>query len=29
MSLFKLRKRIIEKYSPYKVIGPVCWLEKK
>ena len=26
-SLFKLRKRIIETYSPYKVIGPVIWLE--
>ena len=28
-SLFKLRKRIIEKYSPHKVVGPVFWLEKK
>ena len=28
-SFFKLRKRIIEKYSPYKVVGPVVWLEKK
>ena len=28
-SLFKLRKRIIEKYSTYKVVGPVYWLEKK
>ena len=27
-SFFKLRKRIIEKYSPYKVVGPVFWLEK-
>lgn len=27
-SFFKLRKRIIETYSPYKVIGPVIWLEK-
>ena len=28
-SLFKLRKRIIEKYSPYKVVGPIVFLEKK
>ena len=28
-SLFKLRTRIIDTYSPYKVIGPVFWLEKK
>jgi DNA-binding XRE family transcriptional regulator len=28
-SFFKLRKRMIEKYSPYKVVGPVFWLEKK
>jgi hypothetical protein len=28
-SLFKLRKRIIEKYSPHKVVGPAFWLEKK
>ena len=28
-SLFKLRKRMIEKYSPYKVKGPVFLLEKK
>ena len=28
-SLFKLRKRIIEKYSAYKIVGPVYWLEKK
>lgn len=28
-SFFKLRKRIIEKYSPYKLVGPVFWLEKK
>jgi DNA-binding XRE family transcriptional regulator len=28
-SLLKLRKRIIEKYSPYKVEGPGFWLEKK
>ena len=28
-SFFKLRKRIIEKYSAYKVVGPTFWLEKK
>lgn len=28
-SLFKLRKRMIEKYSPYKVKGPVFLIEKK
>jgi DNA-binding XRE family transcriptional regulator len=28
-SFFKLRKRIIEKYSPYKLVGPVYWLEEK
>ena len=28
-SLFKLRKRIIEKYSPHKVVGPAFWLERK
>ena len=28
-SLSKLRIRIIEKYSPYKVVGPVYFLEKK
>jgi len=28
-SLTKLRKRMIETYSPYKVIGPVFLLEKK
>jgi DNA-binding XRE family transcriptional regulator len=28
-SLLKLRKRIIETYSPHKVIGPVFWLEQK
>ena len=28
-SLTKLRVRIIEKYSPYKVVGPVYLLEKK
>lgn len=28
-SLTKLRIRLIEKYSPYKVIGPVYLLERK
>lgn len=28
-SLVKLRKRIIETYSPYKVVGPVYFLERK
>jgi len=28
-SFFKLRKRIIEKYSRYKVVGPAFWLKKK
>ena len=28
-SFFKLRKRMIEKYSPFKVIGPGYWLERK
>ena len=28
-SLTKLRIRIIEKYSPYKVVGPVYLLENK
>jgi DNA-binding XRE family transcriptional regulator len=28
-SFFKLRKRIIEKYSPHKVVGPVYWMERK
>lgn len=28
-SLFKLRSRMIEAYSPFKVIGPVFYLEKK
>ena len=28
-SLAKLRIRIIEKYSPYKVVGPVYMLKKK
>ena len=28
-SLLKLRTRMIEAYSPYKVIGPVFYLEKK
>jgi DNA-binding XRE family transcriptional regulator len=27
--LLKLRMRIIEKYSAYKVAGPLYWLEKK
>ena len=29
LSLFKLRKRIIEEYSPYRVAGPFYRLEKK
>jgi DNA-binding XRE family transcriptional regulator len=28
-SFFKLRKRMIEKYSGHKVVGPAFWLEKK
>lgn len=28
-SFFKLRKRIIERYSTYTVIGPVFFLEKR
>ncbi len=28
-SMLKLRIRIIEAYSPYKVIGPVFFLKKK
>jgi DNA-binding XRE family transcriptional regulator len=28
-SFLKLRRRMIEKYSPYKVEGPGFWLEKK
>lgn len=28
-SLTKLRIRIIEKYSPYKVVGPVYLLQRK
>ncbi|HEX4350411.1 MAG TPA: helix-turn-helix transcriptional regulator [Verrucomicrobiae bacterium] len=28
-SLFKLRTRMIEKYSPFKVIGPVFYLQQK
>jgi DNA-binding XRE family transcriptional regulator len=28
-SLLKLRIRMIEAYSPFKVIGPVFYLEKK
>jgi len=29
LTLVKLRKRIIEQYSPYEVIGPVFYLKKK
>lgn len=29
LSLLKMRKRIIEAYSPFKVVGPVFFLEKK
>jgi DNA-binding XRE family transcriptional regulator len=29
MSLTKLRIRLIETYSPYKIVGPVFFLEKK
>jgi DNA-binding XRE family transcriptional regulator len=28
-TFLKLRKRIIEKYSPFKVGGPGYWLERK
>jgi len=28
-TFIKLRIRIIEKYSGYKVVGPAYWLEKK
>ena len=28
-SLLKLRTRMIETYSPFKVVGPVFYLEKK
>lgn len=28
-TFFKLRKRMIEKYSPYKIVGPVYLLRKK
>ena len=28
-SLIKLRTRMIEAYSPYKVVGPVFYLERK
>ncbi|MFN7138146.1 MAG: hypothetical protein ACK4UN_02285 [Limisphaerales bacterium] len=28
-SFFKLRKRIIEKYSDYTLVGPVYYLEKR
>jgi DNA-binding XRE family transcriptional regulator len=29
VSLSKLRRRIIEMYSTFKVVGPAYWLEKK
>lgn len=29
VSLFKLRLRMIEKYSPFKVVGPVFHLRRK
>ena len=29
MSLTKLRIRLIEAYSPYKIVGPVFYLKKK
>lgn len=29
MSLTKLRVRMIEKYSPFKVVGPVYFLKRK
>ena len=28
-SFFSLRKRIIEKYSSFKVVGPAYWLEER
>jgi DNA-binding XRE family transcriptional regulator len=28
-SLFKLRKRMIEHYSPWKLVGPVFFLKRK
>ena len=28
-ALFKIRKRIIEAYSPYRLAGPAYWIEKK
>lgn len=28
-SFFSLRKRIIEKYSPFKLVGPAYWLEER
>jgi len=28
-SLFKLRARMIEKYSPFEVVGPVFYLQRK
>jgi DNA-binding XRE family transcriptional regulator len=29
MSLTKLRRRMIEAYSPFKLVGPVFYLEQK
>jgi DNA-binding XRE family transcriptional regulator len=29
INLSKLRKRIIERYSPYELVGPVFYLKKK
>ena len=29
ISLFKLRVRMIEAYSPFKVVGPVFYLKRK
>jgi len=29
LGLLQVRKRIIEQYSPYEVIGPVFYLKKK
>jgi DNA-binding XRE family transcriptional regulator len=28
-SFFSLRKRIIEKYSQFKLVGPAYWLEER
>jgi DNA-binding XRE family transcriptional regulator len=28
-SLFKLRSRMVENYSPFKVVGPVFYLQRK